>query len=82
MPEQRKLAVKITVFSFASCAAILFGGKQLIGFIGITIDQFRIAGGAVLAGIAWAMLQGANVASHHGSAAEKDHMAEIEETPF
>ena len=41
-----------------------------------------LTAGAVLAGIAWAMLQGANVASHHGSAAEKDHMAEIEETPF
>ena len=82
VPEQRKLAIKVFIFSIAACAVILLGGKAVIGFFGITVDQFRIAGGAVLAGISWSMLNGSNVASHHGSAKEKDHMAEIEEMSF
>lgn len=69
--EQRKLAVQVTMYSAIMCAIILIGGQQIIGFFGITIDQFRIAGGAVLASIAWSMLNGAPVASHQGSPQEQ-----------
>jgi multiple antibiotic resistance protein len=75
--QQRTLAVKITFFSAIMCAIILLAGQQIIGFFGITIDQFRIAGGIVLAHIAWSMLNGQNIASHHGTDSEKDHMADL-----
>ena len=69
--DQRQLAVKVTIYSAVMCAIILLGGQQIIAFFGITIDQFRVAGGAVLASIAWSMLNGAPVASHQGSASEQ-----------
>lgn len=80
--EQRALAVKITVFSAIMCVVILLAGQQIIGFFGITVDQFRIAGGAVLAHIAWSMLNGAPVASHHGTDKEQDHMKDLSGLAF
>lgn len=40
------------------CAVILLAGQQIIEFFGITVDEFRIAGGLVLGHIAWNMLNG------------------------
>lgn len=80
--EQRSLAVKIVLFSAIMCAVILFAGHQIIGFFGVTIDQFRIAGGVVLAHIAWNMLNGSEAASHHGSAKEKDQMNDLSGLAF
>jgi multiple antibiotic resistance protein len=64
------------------CAIILFAGQQIIGFFGISIDQFRIAGGIVLAHIAWSMLNGQEITSHHGTAGEKEHMADLSGLAF
>ena len=75
--QQRTMAVKVTLFSAIMCAVILFAGQKIIGFFGITVDEFRIAGGIVLAHIAWSMLNGSNIAAHHGTEAEKDHMADL-----
>jgi multiple antibiotic resistance protein len=69
--DQRKLAVQVTIYSAIMCAVILIGGQQIIAFFGITIDQFRVAGGAVLASIAWSMLNGAPAPSHQGSPQEQ-----------
>ena len=80
--QQRTLALKITFFSAIMCAVILFAGQKIIGFFGVTIDQFRIAGGAVLAHIAWSMLNGGNIASHHGTDQEKDHMSDLSALAF
>lgn len=80
--QQRTLAMKITFFSAIMCTVILFAGQQIIGFFGITVDQFRIAGGVVLAHIAWSMLNGDTVASHHGSDKEQDHMADLSGLAF
>ena len=80
--QQRTLAMKITFFSAIMCTVILFAGQQIIGFFGITVDQFRIAGGVVLAHIAWSMLNGDTVASHHGSDKEQDHMADLSRLAF
>ena len=82
IPQQRVLALKITAYSALMCAAILLAGQAIIGFFGITIDQFRVAGGIVLAHIAWSMLNGAGVSSHHGSAEEKDRMQELSSLAF
>lgn len=80
--QQRTLALKITIFSAIMCAVILFAGQKIIGFFGITVDQFRIAGGVVLAHIAWNMLNGQEIASHHGSDKEQDHMADLSGLAF
>lgn len=80
--DQRKLSIKITLFSAIMCAVILLAGQEIIGFFGITVDQFRIAGGAVLAHIAWNMLNGDSVASHHGSDKEQGDMQDLTSLAF
>lgn len=69
--QQRQLAIKVTLFAAIMAAVILVAGQQIISFFGISVDQFRVAGGAVLAHIAWSMLNGETAGSHHGSAGEK-----------
>ncbi|MCV6824341.1 MULTISPECIES: MarC family protein [Halocynthiibacter] len=80
--QQRTLAVKITLFSAIMCGVILVMGQQIIGFFGINVDQFRIAGGAVLAHIAWTMLNGGNIASHHGTGEEKQQQTDLSGLAF
>lgn len=80
--QQRSLAIKIAVFSFVMCAVILLAGQQIIGFFGITVDEFRIAGGLVLGHIAWNMLNGDEASSHHGTNDEKDKMKDLSGLAF
>ena len=80
--EQRSLAVRVTFFSAIMCAILLFAGQNIIGFFGITIDQFRIAGGLVLASIAWSMLSGNSITSHHGTKDEKEQAEDLSDIAF
>ena len=80
--QQRALALKVTLFSAVMCGVILIAGQQIIGFFGITIDQFRIAGGIVLSHIAWSMLNGNDITSHHGTDKEQDHMQDLSSLAF
>ena len=80
--QQRTLALKVTLFSAVMCGVILIAGQQIIGFFGITIDQFRIAGGIVLSHIAWSMLNGNDITSHHGTDKEQDHMQDLSSLAF
>ncbi|MGD9668104.1 MAG: MarC family protein [Hyphomicrobiaceae bacterium] len=80
--QQRTLAIKIAIFCTIMCAMILLAGQKIIAFFGITVDQFRIAGGVVLAHIAWSMLNGEKFASHHGSSQEKGHVADLTNLAF
>ena len=80
--KQRILATKVAIFSAIMCAIILVAGSTIIGFFGITVDQFRIAGGAVLAHVAWSMLNGRGIDSHHGSEAEKGGMQDLSGLAF
>jgi len=75
--QQRVLAGKIALFSLIMCAVILLAGNQIIGFFGISVDEFRVAGGLVLAHIAWSMLNGSTADSHHGTKGERDSMADL-----
>lgn len=64
------------------CAVILLSGQFIIHFFGITIDQFRIAGGIVLAHISWSMLNGNEFSSHHGTGSEKNQIQSISGLAF
>lgn len=80
--QQRTLAIKISLFSLVMCAVILVGGQQIINFFGITVNEFRIAGGIVLAHIAWTMLNGAENTAHHGTSDEQSQMADLNALAF
>lgn len=80
--EQKSLAVKVALFSLIMCAIILVAGKQIIAFFGITVNEFRIAGGLVLAHIAWNMLNGTESSSHHGTENEKSQLKNLSGLAF
>ncbi|MFC5587143.1 MarC family protein [Nitratireductor kimnyeongensis] len=80
--QQRVLAFKVSIFSAIMCAVILFAGQAIIGFFGITVDQFRVAGGIVLAHIAWSMLNGNGFSSHHGTESEQAHIDDLSGLAF
>lgn len=75
--QQRVLALKVTLYSAVMCLVILLAGHAIIGFFGITVDQFRVAGGAVLGHIAWSMLDGSAVPSHQGSPQEQQRSGRL-----
>lgn len=64
------------------CAVILIAGQQIINFFGVAVSEFRVAGGIVLAHIAWSMLNGSNVASHRGSDKEKQKISDLSGMAF
>jgi multiple antibiotic resistance protein len=80
--RQRTLAVKIVFFSAIMCSIILVAGQMIIGFFGITVDQFRVAGGIVLVHIAWSMLNGEGVSSHQGSKDEQSNLSDLSALAF
>lgn len=79
---QRILATNITLFSAVICVVILLAGNEIIGFFGITVDEFRVAGGAVLAHIGWSMLNGSTADSHHGTQSEQANIADLSAKSF
>lgn len=46
--QRKKLIIEACVTAFIVAIAFLFGGKAVLRFLGITINDFRIAGGVVL----------------------------------
>lgn len=82
VPDQRRLAIKVALFAFSMCAVLLVLGQRIIDFFGITVDEFRVAGGIVLASISWSMLHGSTVASHHGSSSEQEQMSDLSGMAF
>ena len=69
--EQRAMAVRITLYTAVMCAVVAIAGNALIGFFGVTIDSFRVAGGLVLLGIALSMLNGKPITAHERGDHEK-----------
>lgn len=80
--QQRTLAIKVTLFSIVMCLILLVAGKNILDFFGLHVDQFRIAGGLVLASIAWSMLNGRNSTSHYGTPKEQDSIADLNSLAF
>ena len=46
--DKNKLVFKATLTAFVICVAFLFVGNALFNFLGITVNDFRIAGGIIL----------------------------------
>ncbi len=80
--DQRRTALGVTLYSAVMCAVIAVAGQAILGFFGIGIDDFRVAGGLVLAGIALGMLSGAGNPSHEGTPAEAAHARTADNIAF
>ena len=46
--DKNKLVIKATLTAFVICVAFLYIGNALFNFLGITVNDFRIAGGIIL----------------------------------
>lgn len=75
LKRQRSTAVRVVAYSTVMAAVILVSGTAVLGFFGITVDDFRVAGGIVLLMIALGMLNGGSPA-HEGTSADKAHQGD------
>lgn len=71
--ERRSIAIRVTVFAFVMGAVIALGGSWILELFGISVDDFRVAGGLVLLTIAFSMLHGESNRSHEGTRTEQAH---------
>ncbi|AVO36935.1 MarC family protein [Pukyongiella litopenaei] len=68
---QRRIALKCAIYSLGLGAGFALAGTQLLNLFGISVDDFRVAGGLVVLLIALNMLSGDESSSHHGTDEEK-----------
>lgn len=80
--DQRRTALAVTLYAAVMCAVVALAGQMILDFFGIGVDDFRVAGGLVLAGIALNMLSGAGNPAHEGSRAEAAHAQSVSSVAF
>jgi len=82
-PEiQRQTALKATLYSLVMGAIFAIGGRQILTLFGITVDDFRVAGGLVVLLIALNMLHGEKSSTHNGTPEEKNAYPAPESVAF
>lgn len=69
--EQRVLALQVATYTAVMCIAISLAGNLILGFFGISVSAFRVAGGLVLLGISFSMLNGHPITAHERGEHEK-----------
>lgn len=79
---QRRTAVRVALYSVILGAVIMAAGSAVLGFFGISVDDFRVAGGLVLLMIGLGMLNGNGPTSHTGTAAEQEHHSQLTAVAF
>lgn len=68
---QRALALKVASYIAILGVLTALAGQKVLALFGIGIHHLQVAGGLVVLGIAFTMLNGAPNDMHHGSAAER-----------
>ena len=80
--QQRGMALQVALYTAIMCAVFAVGGNAIIDFFGISVDNFRVAGGLVLLGIAFSMLNGKEITAHERGPHEKVHDEEQDSISF
>lgn len=71
--RQRRTGLRVVVYSAVMSIVVMASGSAILGFFGISVSHFRVAGGIVLMTIGLGMLNGGSSA-HEGTATEKARM--------
>ena len=79
---QRRVAIAALGYTTVLCVVVAVAGNRLLGFFGITVDDFRVAGGLVLLMIALGMLDGTGSTAHTGTTAEREQHAQLSSVAF
>ena len=79
---QRAIALKVALYALVMGAVFSLAGSAVLKLFGITIADFRTAGGLVLLLIALNMLNGDHSSSHHGSEGEQEDFPDAASAAF
>ena len=79
---QRAIALKVALYALVMGAVFSLAGSAVLKLFGITIADFRTAGGLVLLLIALNMLNGDHSSSHHGSEGEQENFPDAASVAF
>lgn len=71
--QLRRTSVRVVLYSLSMAAVVMVSGSAILGFFGISVDHFRVAGGIVLGMIGLGMLNGGSSA-HEGTPQQKASM--------
>jgi len=80
--QQRRSGVRVAVYSLVLALVVVLGGSAVLSFFGVSVDDFRIAGGIVLLMIGLGMLNGTGSTAHMGTADEQQHHADVSDPSF
>ncbi len=80
--DQRKVAIKTSLYCLILGGAFAAVGSQALGLFGITVDHLRVAGGLVVLMIGLNMLNGNESSSHHGTDDEKEEYLAADTVAF
>ncbi|RWR54778.1 MarC family protein [Sinirhodobacter huangdaonensis] len=81
-PSRHCAALATIVFSAGMCLVIAVAGLRVLSVFGISIDDFRVAGGIVLATIGLGMLNGKGHSAHSGTPDEQAEQQELDSIAF
>ena len=79
---QRQIALKTALYSLILGAGFAVAGQQMLTLFGISVDDFRVAGGLVVLLIALNMLHGNESSAHHGTEDEKQSFPASDSVAF
>lgn len=80
--ERRQIALKVALYCLILGTIFALVGNALLNAFGISVNDFRVAGGIVVLMIGLNMLHGKDSTAHHGTGAEKEHFAGVSEVAF
>jgi multiple antibiotic resistance protein len=79
---QRRTGLRVALYGAVLAVVILLSGSAVLAFFGVSVDDFRIAGGIVLLMIGLTMLNGSGSTAHTGTATEQEHHAQVNDPSF
>ena len=77
---QKKVAVTAIIGVMIGCVVSAVAGDTILGFFGLSVDDFRLAGGIIVLLIALSMLQGTASHAHSRTPSEKEATDDIDPT--
>ncbi len=80
--RQRRTGLRVALYSLVLSLVLMLGGSAILSFFGVSVDDFRIAGGIVLLMIGLGMLNGTGSTAHTGTADEQQHHAKVADPSF
>lgn len=80
--DQRKIALRVGFFMAVIGTVTALAGTKVLRLFGINVHDLQVAGGLVVLGLAFSMLNGNNSSMHHGTQSEQSNFADSGSVAF